>query len=586
MSGFQKPRWGSLVIALAIFLLGWMTQLSHAEQAEQADPATWTARAKGPGPAPLESDAQPKPKEAQTGQESDAQPKPKEAQTAQESAAQAKPKEPKATQESEAPAKPKEPKAKGATAAGASGSGQKFDPAVVSAGMAAFERSCTKCHDASRSLERTKDLAGWRATVRRMAGKRGADIAAADIEPIAVYLASRNEPAAATAADKGTTPAEKEKAAAAAPPPEPSGLSTFATLSPQWRGGNNHVQNPDFGPLAWVGASWQGKIVSARVSVCITCHGVQEPGLISRIDPVEVAVRVDLSQYLEPHCHGMKGSLDAGRFIVPFGAFSAQTDPSLYRTVSTPLIFNMGQRVFNADIGFPVLPMPYVDEGVNLNLSVPICECHKTPITATLDGYVVNGLEGSGNGVDFLQSRSLFDNNVRVAGGTRLTVGAPNMRAGASFMAGRFDDPNTSGVPSGLYYTIYGFDFQAKYKRLLRFPFEYARRDSDRLGMVATTTAVLSEGVYGYYVEAEARPWDKCKVSLLGRYDSQKHSSTSPPSGSTLPTGDFNVERVTVGINIELWQQSLLMIDFERWLVPEPQHRTVDVFGIRYTITF
>jgi len=203
-----------------------------------------------------------------------------------------------------------------------------------------------------------------------------------------------------------------------------------------------------------------------------------------------------------------------------------------------------------------------------------------------MDGYLVNGLQGSSNGVDFLQSRNLLDGNDRVAGGGRLTVGDPYIRAGASFTAGRFDDPNASGVPAGLYYTIYGFDVQGRYKRLFRFQFEYARRDSDRFGLLSTGPGVFSEGVYGYYVEAEARPWDRCRVSLLARYDSQKRSSPAAPSGSALPNGFFNVERLTLGVNVELWHQSLLMIDYERWLVPEPAHRTADVFGLRYTITF
>jgi len=526
MIGFQKRRLPSFVLALAIFPLGGIIRFTHAEELA----------------------AQTKPEEAQAAEEPGAQTKPKESQ------------------------------AKEATAA-ASAPGQAFDQAVVSAGMAAFERSCTKCHEASRSLERTKDLAGWRATVRRMAGKKSADIASADIEPIAVYLASRNPAAAGT-------PAEKEKAGASAPSNDTSSLSTFATLSPQWRGGNDHLQNPGFGPLAWVGASWQGKIVSARATLCITCHGVQEPGLISRVEPVEAAVRVDLSEFLDPHWHGMKGGIDAGRFVVPFGAFSAQVDPSLYRTVSTPLIFNMGQRLFNQDLGFPVLPMPYADKGIDLNMAVPLGDCGTGPITATVDGYLVNGLEGSGNGIDFLQSRDLFDNNNRVAGGGRLTVGDPYIRAGASYTTGRFDDPNASGVASGLNYTIYGFDLQAHYKRLFRFQFEYARRDSDRFGILPNGPGVFSEAVAGYYMEAEARPWDKCRVSALARYDYQKRSSQLPPSGSTLPTGTFDVERITLGINIELWQQSLLMIDFERWLLPELGHHTADIFGVRYTITF
>jgi hypothetical protein len=301
---------------------------------------------------------------------------------------------------------------------------------------------------------------------------------------------------------------------------------------------------------------------------------------------VEAAVRLDLSEFLDPHWHGMKGSIDAGRFIIPFGAFSAQADPSLYRTVSTPLIFNMGQRIFNQDLGFPVLPMPFADEGIDFNLAVPLGDCGTGPITATLDGYLNNGLAGSTNGIDFFQSRDLIDNNVRVAGGGRLTVGDPYVRAGASLMSGRFDDPNASGTASGLHYTIYGFDVQAKYKRLFRCQFEFARRESGRVGILPSGSAEFTEAVSGFYVEAEARPWDKCHVSALVRYDYQRRSGPLPPSGSTLPTGVFDVERLTLGINIELWHQSLLMINFERWLLPELAHPTADVFGVRYTITF
>src|SRR5262249_51191943 len=155
-----------------------------------------------------------------------------------------------------------------------------------------------------------------------------------------------------------------------------------------------------------------------------------------------------------------------------------------YRTVSTPLIFNMGQRIFDRELGFPVLPMPYADTGLNLNLDVPVCHCKTGTITATVDGYLVNGLQGSGNGIDFYQSRNLFDFNNRVAGGGRVTVGDPYVRAGASFMTGRFDDPNVSELRSGLTYRIYGFDVQAQYKRLVRFQFEYARRDADRIAIL------------------------------------------------------------------------------------------------------
>jgi hypothetical protein len=499
-------------------------------------------------------------------------------------AAQPKPGEPRPAGEAGSQQKPKESAAKDSKNGGTSNSGQRFDPAVVSAGQAAFERSCTQCHDAARALDRTKDLAGWRTTVRRMAGKRGADIPTSDFESIAVYLASRNAASGGGGAGESAAAGGEAKAGAAAGGGEGTGFSTFATISPQWRGGSDHLQNNGFAPLAWVGASWQGKIVSVRATACIACHGVAEPGLLNRIEPVEAAARIDLSSFLENFKHDMKAGIDAGRFIVPFGAFSAQSDPSLYRTVSTPLIFNMGQRIFNQDLGFPVLPMPYADEGVNLTTAIPLCECGTDKITFTSDTYLVNGLIGASNDVDFLQSRDLLDNNNRVAGGARITLGDQYVRAGASWTTGRF---NPAGDPEGLYYRIYGFDIQAHYKRLLRFQFEWARRDGDRIGSVpAVGTAQFSEGVYGYYAEAEARPWEKCPVSFLARYDQQTTNSPLPPPTSTLTASHFNVERVTLGINIEMWHQSLLMFNYERWTVPEPDHRTADVFGVRYTITF
>ena len=168
---------------------------------------------------------------------------------------------------------------------------------------------------------------------------------------------------------------------------------------------------------------------------------------------------------------------------------------------------------------------------------------------------------------------------MRSVAAARLTVGNPYIRAGASVTGGRFDDPNTSGIPNSLNYTIYGFDVQARYKKLIRGQFEFARRDSDRVGLHPGRPGVFSEAVQGNYVEAEARPWDECRVSLLLRYDLQTRHSPLPPPGSLLTTGTFNTERLTVGINIELWHSSLLMIDYERWLLPEPDHRTEDVLG-------
>ena len=73
-----------------------------------------------------------------------------------------------------------------------SDTGRKFDPAMVAAGRTAFFKSCVKCHDAERSLNKKKSLSSWRATVKRMAAKDGADVRPGDVEAISVFLAAES----------------------------------------------------------------------------------------------------------------------------------------------------------------------------------------------------------------------------------------------------------------------------------------------------------------------------------------------------------------------------------------------------------
>src|SRR5207253_5367011 len=114
---------------------------------------------------------------------------------------------------------------------------------------------------------------------------------------------------------------------------------------------------------------------------------------------------------------------------------------------------------------------------------------------------------------------------------------------------------------------------------------EYAQRTSDRVDFLSTGLTVFSERVGGCYIEAEARPWEKCPVSLLVHYDFMNRHSPLPLFTSTMPTGTFDVQRLTWGINIELWRQSVLMLNHEHWFLPEPLG-SAEVFGVRYAITF
>jgi cytochrome c5 len=54
-------------------------------------------------------------------------------------------------------------------------------------GKEMFERKCTACHDAQRSLAKNRDLGGWETTVEKMRGK-GADLSDAEAKEVSAYL--------------------------------------------------------------------------------------------------------------------------------------------------------------------------------------------------------------------------------------------------------------------------------------------------------------------------------------------------------------------------------------------------------------
>ncbi len=64
-------------------------------------------------------------------------------------------------------------------------------PPMTAGGEQAFQENCTTCHDAQRSFQKRKTLAGWRVTVEKMAKKPDADIPENVREPIAKFLSIR-----------------------------------------------------------------------------------------------------------------------------------------------------------------------------------------------------------------------------------------------------------------------------------------------------------------------------------------------------------------------------------------------------------
>jgi len=460
---------------------------------------------------------------------------------------------------------------------GAVSASKKLDPAMIASGSSAFTARCIQCHDAQKALSKSKSLGGWRGTVQRMARMDGAEIPANEIEPIAVYLTSLN-PAVASGDDKATADSGDASGNSDSP------ITVFGTLSPTWRGGNAEIQNPGFFSDVWVGAAMDQGVISARVTACISCHNEHDEGYLSRIELVEATLQLDIGKYLRgsrpaSSCQrNVEAIVEAGRFVVPFGAYSAQVNPGVYRSVSRPLIFNMGQRVRGEQLGDPVLPMPYSDEGANLSLSIPVFD----DLTATMTSYVVNGLQGGGDGINFDDSREYTDNNKTPAVGGRWTFGNQMLRFGASAIGGRFNDNAGSGAGNrGLNFSIFGADATFRYKDIVRLQTEFAQRNTAVvLGLPGQEYG--SNRVAGCYAEGELLMSRRYRLSLFGRYDQQTQNYAT---GSPLARPVFDVNRLTYGVNWTLKGGSLLMVNLEHWYMPR-EFKDINVLGARWAMSF
>lgn len=445
--------------------------------------------------------------------------------------------------------------------------GNRLDPELVRQGRNVFETGCTACHDAERATSKRKTLAGWLATVRRMAAKEDADIPTDQHTAIATYLASLN-PAYESAAEgqeaeEAAEGADAELAAAEADVP-PFTLS--GTLSPVWRGTDPEVENKGFFPDVWVGIEWRppSSPVSGKVTACTSCHGTNN-GL--GVELVEAAAALDLCHLLtreppekRPHCR-TQAELTMGRFIVPFGAFSGRVHPGALRTVSLPLMYNMGRRVGPIGPGQPVINQPYSDEGANLHLEYDL----KCDWDLTFDSYAVNGLQFGGPGVFFF-SRSYQDNNSNVAVGGRATIGNERWRFGGSIAGGELQD---DGAPLQTY-SLAGGDVTYRHGEYFRTYYEYAIREEDSFPFPNSESIA-----YGNLIETEILLLKAPKISFLARYDTLEHWGA---------LGQMSTERFTYGLNWVLPGGSLLILNHEHWMYDN--RSPANIFGLRWTVAF
>lgn len=444
----------------------------------------------------------------------------------------------------------------------------------INAGHSAFARSCTQCHEAERSVGKRKTIAQWIATIRRMARKPEAHVPVADWQPIAQYLTS------VTAEDAGSIDgAEKLSAIDAGEP-----FSIFGTAAPTWRagGGDDVVENQGFVPEAWIGIDWQpNDVFGGRLNACVACHTEGATG--DRIELAEGLIHFNVTRALKHDSEDRELTVQAGRILVPFGAFSSQSHPGAFHTVTRPLMYNMGQNVHRRNLGSPLLPMPYADEGLNAHLRVTPAD----GVTALWDVYVVNGLQGNNSGVNFYQSRDYVDNNREPAIGTRFSIGNRSLRAGVSFMSGQHNTIAEATPPpldQVLNYNIFGADLSARYDDWLRIQAEYAVRTTDTFvfdGMPRRADEELD----GFYVECGVRPCDETPIEFVVRYDTLDRKGNAPVPGSVLTSSQHRVSRVTSGVSITLPGSSVLRLNHEYWHLPD-QLENEHVYAARWIATF
>lgn len=285
-----------------------------------------------------------------------------------------------------------------------------------------------------------------------------------------------------------------------------------------------------------------GEHVSTAVKACFGCHGFE----------VGMAF-VDLNAFDELRFR-------VGRFSPSFGEFVLRHDPANHRTVDKPLVYDMGRMLRGQEWNWGVLPMPYVDNGLEVSGT------HWFGYTFQLDyaAYAVSGLRGTNDGldVDFIQTRSAafyyVDNNSRPAAGGRLSGTLDFADSGASFTLGAsgmwgWYDPNHN-----LSYMIGGIDGYARIKKLELRAEYLIRRTEMSLGTDPAARFKYGpgpDGKYdryflkdGFYVEALYPIVER--VELVGRVDGLRRKGNVPVTSALRDKSA--ILRYTLGADITI----------------------------------
>ncbi len=300
--------------------------------------------------------------------------------------------------------------------------------------------------------------------------------------------------------------------------------------------------------------------ISGNVKLCWGCHGLE-------LGMAFVDFRV--SDAL---------NFRVGRFNPQFGEFQLRHDPGNHRTSDKPLPYDMGRMFYLLQFNRSVLPLPYVENAVEVSGS------HFFGSRVQLDyaAHIATGLRSPTNGptdVDFISMHApsfMVDNNSLPSVGGRVGL---NIRladrvdwtVGGSGLHGAYD-------PQGLFtYTILGIDTFLRIGRV-NIRGEYlVRRTEMATGQDPTrwqyelpllpdrsdVTETLFSVKDGWYVEVDG-PVNR-RVELVGRWDGIRRIG-NVPVGVPL---DFNagMMRGTLGANFIIARGYRVKTSVEYWRI-------------------
>lgn len=281
-----------------------------------------------------------------------------------------------------------------------------------------------------------------------------------------------------------------------------------------------------------------GDHVSAQVKACFGCHGF-ELGMAF----VDFRVADELN-------------LRVGRFSPSFGEFPLRHDPANHHTVDKPLVYDMGRMLRMGEWNLGVLPIPYVDQGIEVSGT------HWFDDVAQLDyaAYVVGGLRGTAQplDLDFVESRSIgryyIDNNASPAAGGRLgmafSIGEDAaLSFGVSGMYGLYDPDATRS------YVIAGADLYARWGPVILRAEYLLRRTEMALGDEPATRFAYGPGGNGqwddfflkdgWYLDTEVRLHPN--FELVARFDGLRRLGNVAATSAL--RSESVILRYTAGLN-------------------------------------